>query len=145
MIATILSWIEAHPALTIVLAGLSALTFIGSLLALPLLVARLPVDYFSDPRRHRNPLRQQFPLAYFALRGVKNLLGWVLILSGLLMLILPGQGLLTIIIGLLLSDFPGKFALERRLASTPRILSAINWLRRRGGHPPLSAPSGMDH
>lgn len=136
----ILTWIGGNQALTLELAALSVGTFVGSLLALPFLVARLPVDYFSDPQRHRNRLRQVHPLVYFALRGLKNLLGWALILSGILMLILPGQGLLTILIGLMLSDFPGKFALERRLARTPRILGAINWLRRRGGHQPLRAP-----
>ncbi len=141
MFAAFLTWVESHPALTIGLAVLSVITFIGSLLALPLLVSRLPVDYFTDPRRHRSLLRQRSPLAYVALRVVKNLLGWMLILFGILMLVLPGQGLLTIVIGLILSDFPGKFVLERRIAGNPRILGAFNWLRRRGGHPPLLSPA----
>jgi hypothetical protein len=64
---------------------------------------------------------------------LKNVLGWVLIL--------PGQGLVTILIGLVLSDFPAKFALERRLACTPAIFNALTWLRGRAGHPPLRAPS----
>ena len=140
MLDGILSCIESHRALTIGLVGLSFATFVASLLILPFLVSRLPVDYFSDPRRHRNRLRQEHPLVYFMLRGFKNLLGWALLLSGILMLVLPGQGLLTIIIGLILSDFPGKFALERRLASTPKILGAINWMRRRRGLLPLLAP-----
>ncbi|MBK5966922.1 hypothetical protein CCR95_23335 [Thiocystis minor] len=140
MLDGLLIWIESHPALIIGVAGLSVATFAGSLLALPFLVSRLPVDYFSDPRRHRNRLGQDRPLVYFILRGFKNVLGWALILSGILMLVLPGQGLLTIIIGLILSDFPGKFTLERRLASRPRILGAINWLRRLRGHHPLLAP-----
>ena len=140
MLDAILTWIEGHPGLSLGLAGLSVVTFVGSLLALPVLVARLPVDYFTDPRRHRNRLRQDRPLFYVALRGLKNLVGWALILSGILMLVLPGQGLLTILIGLILIDFPGKYALERRLASNPRILGAINWLRRRSGRDPLLAP-----
>lgn len=135
------AWIAGHQALTLWLAGLSIVGCAGSLLILPLLVARLPVDYFSDSWRHRNRLRSRFPLLHYTLTGIENLLGWALILAGILMLILPGQGLLTIVIGLILSDFPGKFALERRLAGNPRILGAINWLRRRTGHRPLLAPS----
>lgn len=140
MIDSTLTWIDAHPGLTVGLAGLSVLTFVGSLLALPFLVARLPEDYFSDTRRHPSRLRRFHPLVYLGLRLLKNLVGWVLILAGLVMLVLPGQGLLTILLGLILSDFPGKFALERRLAANPRILAGINWLRRRGGHPPLRPP-----
>ncbi|NCA69559.1 MAG: hypothetical protein EOM91_05515 [Sphingobacteriia bacterium] len=133
-------WIETHQALLLSLAGLSVLLFVGSLIALPFLLARIPEDYFIDQRRHVARLRRLHPLVYLALRLVKNLVGWILVLAGLVMLVLPGQGILTILMGLVLCDFPGKFALERRLASNPRILSAINWIRSRGGHPPLIAP-----
>jgi hypothetical protein len=53
------------------------------------------------------------------------------------MLILPGQGLFTIIIGLMLSNYPGKYALEKKLISTPSILKSINWLRKKSNKPPL--------
>lgn len=76
----------------------------------------------------------------FSLRLLKNLVGWVLILAGILMVLLPGQGVITIIMGLVLSDFPGKYKLERRLAGNHRVLSGINWIRRRSGHPPLAPP-----
>ncbi len=141
MIDGVMIWIGMHQALSLWLAGLSAAIFVVSLLSLPFLAARIPEDYFSDARRHRSHFRGLHPLAYLALRVFKNLLGWLLILSGLFMLVLPGQGLLTILMGLLLSDFPGKFTLERRLASNPRVLGAINWLRARSGQPPLRAPS----
>ena len=40
--------------------------------------------------------------------------GWLLlILGGILMLVLPGQGLFTIIIGLMLSNYPGKYSIEK--------------------------------
>lgn len=137
------SWIEGHQAFLVGMAGLSFIMFVGSLLALPMLLARIPEDYFVDPRRHAVRLRHLHPVVYISLRLVKNLIGWMLVLAGLLMLVLPGQGILTILMGLILSDFPGKFALERRLASNPRILGAINWIRRRGGHPPLRPPRLM--
>jgi hypothetical protein len=135
-----LGWLEPYQGWLMALAGLSVLMFIGSLLALPMLVARIPPDYFRDPKRHVAGLKRLHPLVYLGLRILKNLVGWMLLLAGLLMLVLPGQGILTIIVGLVLSDFPGKFALERRLASNERILSGINWIRQRGGHPPLLPP-----
>ena len=143
MFDALLSWIESHQALTLLLAGASVLTFIGSILALPVLVAAMPEDYFVDARRHQSRLRRFHPLIYLSLRLLKNGLGWLLVLCGIAMLVLPGQGLLTILVGLVLSDFPGKFALERRLAMNPRIMAAFNWLRRRTGRPPLQVPAPL--
>ena len=144
MIDTIWSWAASNEWLLAGLALASVAMFIGSLLALPFLVARLPTDYFADPRRHTSRLHRLHPLVYLAVLVLKNLLGWVLVLAGIAMLVLPGQGLVTILIGLVLSDFPGKFALERRLACTPAIFNALNWLRGRAGHPPLQAPLDRD-
>jgi len=140
MLDALLSWIETHQALTLLLAGVSVLTFVGSILALPVLVAAMPEDYFLDAERHQERLRRLHPLIYLALRILKNVLGWLLVLCGIAMLVLPGQGLLTILVGLVLSDFPGKFALERRLAGHARVMAAFNWLRRRVGRPPLRTP-----
>jgi hypothetical protein len=58
------------------------------------------------------------------------------------MLLTPGQGLLTLLAGLLLMDFPGKYAMQRRLIEHPPILRAINRLRARHGHPPLRPRCG---
>ncbi|MFO8032450.1 MAG: PGPGW domain-containing protein [Desulfohalobiaceae bacterium] len=71
---------------------------------------------------------------------LKNLLGIVLVLAGLAMLVLPGQGLLSIILGLALTNFPGKFKLQRRLVGYPSVLNSLNWLRRRFGRPSFLAP-----
>jgi hypothetical protein len=136
-----MTWIEAHQGLLFSLAGLSIFVFIGSLVSLPFLLARIPEDYFIDPRRHQSRFKHLHPALYLSIWVVKNLIGWVLVLAGLAMLVLPGQGILTILMGLVLSDFPGKFALERRLACNRRIFDGINWLRRRGGHPPLRSPA----
>ena len=53
------------------------------------------------------------------------------------MLVLPGQGLLTLLVGFLLVDAPGKYRLERWLVSRKAVLRPINWLRRRKGRQPL--------
>jgi len=64
----------------------------------------------------------------------------VLVLLGVIMLVTPGQGLLTLLIGLLLLNFPGKYRLERWLVLRPGVLRGLNWLRRRHGEPPFEAP-----
>jgi hypothetical protein len=62
---------------------------------------------------------------------LKNALGVVLLLGGIVMLFLPGQGLLTMFLGIVLMDFPGKFRLERYLISRGPVLKSINWIRRK--------------
>ena len=62
----------------------------------------------------------------------------------MVMLVVPGQGLLTILIGVMLTDFPGKYALERRLISQPSIFNAINWIRDKAGKEPLKRPGADD-
>ena len=68
---------------------------------------------------------------------VKNIIGYTLILGGILMLVLPGQGLFTILMGLILSNYPGKYTIEKRIISIPSILKTINWLRKKSNKPPL--------
>jgi len=65
--------------------------------------------------------------------GLKKLLGLVFLLGGLAMLVLPGRVLLTLLVALVLLDFPGKYRLEKRLVRSPRVVSGINWLRRPTG------------
>ena len=67
----------------------------------------------------------------------KNLIGYSLILGGIMMLFLPGQGLFTIFIGLMLSNYPGKYYIEKRFIAIPSVLRSINWLRSRSNKPPL--------
>ncbi|NEX19059.1 hypothetical protein G3480_01815 [Thiorhodococcus mannitoliphagus] len=141
MIDAILTWAEHYEHILLWLGVLSLLLCILSILALPFLAALIPEDYFAEPTRHRTPLRRYHPLVYMTIKVIKNIIGWLLIIAGILMLVLPGQGLLTILMGLVLSDFPGKFALERRIAGSAKIMSGINWLRGRAGRPPLQAPA----
>ena len=133
-------WINENGALLGWLGLASLITFIASLIIIPILIARIPSDYFSDRQRHVSRSQRLHPFLFAALIAIKNLLGVVLILGGILMLVLPGQGLLTILIGVTLTDFPGKYAMERRLVSQPSIFNAINWIRAKAGKEPLARP-----
>ena len=56
------------------------------------------------------------------------------------MLFTPGQGLLSIVVGLMLLTIPGKREFIRRIVSRPKVLGALNLLRARFNHPPLLMP-----
>ena len=125
---------------TEVLIGLSVfsvITFLGSLIVIPIILVKLPPHYFDDryPRKwweHHHPLLRSLWLT------VKNAGGFVLIMAGIVMLFLPGQGILTILVGVSLMDIPGKRYLERRLISRPMVLRTINKLRENFNKPPLA-------
>jgi hypothetical protein len=133
----LLAWLRGNEVLLAWLAGASVVTFVGSLIAVPWLVVRIPADYFVRGEHRRLPWADRHPLARALLHVGKNLAGCLFIVAGIAMLVLPGQGVLTIVIGVLLLDFPGKHELERRIVARPAILRSINWLRQRGGSPPL--------
>jgi archaellum biogenesis protein FlaJ (TadC family) len=117
--------------------ALSALFFITSLLSLPWLVALIPEDYFLHKKRQHTQWKTTHPLARFLVIFAKNFLGYILLFGGILMLFLPGQGILTLVMGLLLIDYPGKFELEKKIAKTPRVFKGLNWLRAKANKPPL--------
>lgn len=121
--------------------GLSLLGVAAAVVGVPWVVARLPSDYFNQPQRA--VWREWGGEPWFALLlgGIKNLVGALLVLLGLIMLVTPGQGLLTLLVGLLLMNFPGKYRLERWLVGRRGVLAALNWLRRRGGHLPFEPPT----
>jgi hypothetical protein len=123
-------------AITLVSVGLSLGTlFLGSWA-----VRRLPVDYLERSAAAPPPRG----LARWG-QVLRNVVGIFLLLVGVLMLVLPGQGLLTILAALSLLDFPGKRKLEHRLLSLPRVLAAANHLRRRAGRLPLHVPDLSRH
>ncbi|MGB6018680.1 MAG: PGPGW domain-containing protein [Sulfurimonadaceae bacterium] len=118
--------------------GLSSLiVFIASIFFLPWLVTQIPSDYFSHDRREHPKWMLLHPVLRYMILILKNVSGFVLLLAGIAMLVLPGQGLLSMLMGLMLMDYPGKFQLERKIVSQPKLLQLINWLRRKQKHPPL--------
>ena len=124
------------PDLLIPLTFASLVGFIGSLFLIPVILVRLPEDFFDD-RRPRTWMQDHHPVLRLLGHLVKNVVGVVFVLAGFAMLFLPGQGLLTMLIGVSMLDFPGKRRLERRLVGQPSVLGAINKLREKFKKPPL--------
>jgi len=140
----ILTWMREYQGLLEWLAGMSLLMFVVTLVALPLVIIFLPEDYFVRDRR--DPARQtrRHPAVWLTLTILKNALGVVLFVAGLVMVALPGQGLLTMLIGVTLVNFPGKFALERRIVSRPSVANTLNRIREKAGRTRLELPQKKD-
>ena len=117
------------------LGTLSFTIFIFSLLTIKWLVALIPSDYFI--KKNNSEFRSNYPIFWLVSIIIKNLVGYTLIVGGILMLVLPGQGLFTIFVGLMLSNYPGKFYIERKFIAIPSILRAINLLRKKSNTPSI--------
>jgi hypothetical protein len=128
-----LTWTE-------VLLGLTAfvLASIGGMAVVSLLLVRLPATYFCDTCP-RDFMLDRHPVVRWTGRILKNLLGVLVVMLGIILAMpgVPGPGILTMLIGVMLLEFPGKRRLERRLVSRPKVLETINRLRRRHGKLPL--------
>lgn len=133
---------EFIPALTMRNVLIGALIFLGTFLLnlaiVSLILVKLPANHFSKLNKKKfgsgSRLTVRVPLIL-----AKNILGGFLVALGIVLSLpgVPGQGLLTILLGLMLLDFPGKDRLEQKLLSRPSIVNAINRLRRRFGKQPL--------
>jgi len=144
LLTSISDWLSGHQDLLTWLTIGSAFTFIASLLTLPWLVSLIPEDYFLPKHREPSQWKEAHPVVRFLLLVTKNIFGFILLCGGILMLFLPGQGILTIAMGLLLMDYPGKFHIERKLVSTPGVLKGLNWLRAKRHKAPLHTDSKTD-
>lgn len=120
--------------------AVALVSFFGTIALTGAVLVRLPPDFLTNtsPRRpDRKNLRARAGLL------LRHLLGVLLILLGLVLMLpgVPGQGLLTVVAGLFISELPGTNRLLRRILRGPRVLSAVNKLRARYKHPPLDEPS----
>lgn len=114
------------------------ITFGVSLAIVSFILIKIPPDYFHKDHP-REFLSDRSPFIR-ALAGFgKNVLGVLLVVLGIVMSVpgVPGQGILTILLGIMLLDFPRKRDLEYKLVSRPPVLKAINKLRQRFGKPGL--------
>src|SRR3954470_8496691 len=103
----------------------SVVAVVATAVIVPVVIARMPADYFvrTGGERRGNPV----------LVVLKNIVGVLLVLLGIAMLVLPAQGIITALLALGLVDFPGRRRFELKVMSRPSVLKAVNALRRRAG------------
>ena len=114
------------------------LTFTVSLAGVTIILIKIPPNYFREDYP-RDLWRDRHKAIRLVGMIGKNLLGAILVVLGIIMSLpgVPGQGVLTILLGVMLLDFPGKRQLEYRLISRPSVLRAVNKVRERFGKPAL--------
>ncbi len=120
------------PLLLATLSALSLLTLLISLLALPWLVSKLPVDFF---RTYAAPKPET--VAARLRHYCRNFAATLLLIAGIAMLVMPGQGLLCIFLALALGDLPGKHRMMQALIAMPALENLLNWIREKRGKPPF--------
>ena len=121
---------------------IGALIFVGTffinLAIVSFILVKIPANHFSKSRKTKFWSGPR-PLLHAAGVVGKNIGGLLLVAVGIVLSLpgVPGQGLLTVLLGIMLLDFPGKHRLEQKLLSRPSIVNAINRLRARFDKPPL--------
>jgi hypothetical protein len=142
MVASLLDWLGRHQQIAWWSAGISLAVFFCTLAAIPFVVARMPANYFVERNPPPDSWRSRHRAVRVTFRVLKDLLGLILILAGLVLAVplVPGQGILTILIGISLLDFPGKRNLELKLIRIRTVRRTINWIRARAQRPPLQLP-----
>jgi hypothetical protein len=120
---------------------LSIIASVGGVVVVGIVLVKLPPGYFGDSAV-RQPLPNTHPFVRWTVVVFKNLLGAALVMLGLIMSVpgIPGPGIMTIMIGLMLLDFAEKRRWARWVFSRPPLLRAINSLRWRYGKPPFVIP-----
>lgn len=124
-LARVLSW-----------AAVFVISMVVSLVIVGVVMVKIPENYFSPDYQHDFLPNSSWLTRWGAVVG-KNIAGLILVIAGVVMLVGPGQGILTILIGLILMDIPGKRPLEARLIKRPVILAAVNNFRAKYNKPPL--------
>ena len=127
------------------LAGLSFLTFVASLGIAFAFVLYMPTDYLTpqsgSPEHRTKTTKLARPRwASLILVVLRNFIGLLCLVAGIIMLVTPGQGLLFILIGLALSDLPGKKRLMSLVLARPKVINSLNRIRVRHGKQPLLDP-----
>jgi hypothetical protein len=128
------SLLAGWPTLLVTGLGVAIVTFLLGVV----LVVKLPEDYFVRTPS-RTPVTGARRIGRALVRVARNVLGLVVLVAGFVMALplVPGPGLLVLLVGLGLVDFPGKHALERKLLGEPHVLRSVNRMRARFGRPPL--------
>jgi len=138
MLQRVIDWVQDNPWFAAAATVGSIITLLATGAAAVWALGRLPPDHLTHTGRGRR-FEWASPPGRLALIAGKNIVGWLLILAGLAMLALPGQGLLTMIVGLVLVDLPGKRRVERAILCREGVLQRVNAVRRRMGRPPLES------
>ena len=112
----------------------SFVVFVSSLLLTPFLLGKIPQDYFVHTNQQKVEIKH---LGHLIIVISRTIVGFVLLIAGIIMLVTPGQGIISILLGLFLIEFPGKRKLELKLINHEPTFKALNWLRGKANKDPF--------
>jgi hypothetical protein len=138
MMTSIVEWIEGH---AVVLTSCGVALSLLSIVAVFAMVMMLRPDHFTRPDSPE-AFSRRHPALRLLIRIVKNFVGAILFVLGVIMAVpmVPGPGVVFIVLGISLTDMPGKRALKRYIIRQPLVLLPINTLRAKWRRPPLQVP-----
>lgn len=134
------TWIDSHKSVLVYTGLFSFIMLVLAAVSVPFIINMLSEDYFLKKKRRSSLKTVSEYLIFFSTAVLRNSIGLFLLISGFLMLFIPGQGLLTIFISLLFIDFPGKWKLQKKIVRNYKIHYVLNWIRRKGGKPDFKFP-----
>jgi len=134
LLSTVQQYVSTDTLVTLTV--ISLVFFVGSLVAIPYILVWIPANYF-DIRVPRHWMENHHPILRMIGHIVKNAIGAIFLFAGFLMLFLPGQGILTMLIGVSMLDFPGKRKIEAKMIGQRTVLGVVNGMREKFGKPPL--------
>ena len=112
--------------------------YLAAIALVPWMITRLPSDYFSKEERENHLFKDYSPFIRSVFIILKNVIGGILVLAGISMLFLPGQGLLTIVAGMFFIDFPYKYKFEKWIIKQPVVFKMFNAIREKAHKTPFT-------
>ena len=134
MLADLFEYFHQYEELLILVSLISAVMFVLTLLLTPYLLGLIASDYFTMENPHKLEIKH---IGHVIAVIIKSVIGLVLLLAGIIMLVTPGQGVISILLGLFLMEFPGKRKLELKIINHDPTFKTLNWLREKAGKPPF--------
>ena len=111
------------PTVATILTIVSIVSLVAGVILTPWIVSRLARDFFLPTHQHSS----------IATTVVRNIFGYLLLLLGVVMLVTPGQGLVTILLALAVVDFPYKHRVLEEIVARPSIRRTLNRWRQKFG------------
>lgn len=139
-VSELLHFLEQNETLLAWSGGVVVVVSLGTIVLTPLLMVRIPPDYFSRPASQEVSQSLFTKMLRFLFLLARNVVGLMLLCIGVILLFLPGQGVLTIFAAVVVMDFPGKRRLESWIVSRKPVWSVVSALRKKCHRPQLIPP-----
>ena len=134
MLESLIGYANQYEELLVMVGLISAVVFVLTLLLTPYLLGLIASDYFTMKNPHKLEIKH---IGHVITVIIKSVIGLVLLLAGIIMLVTPGQGVISILLGLFLMEFPGKRKLELKIINHDPTFKTLNWLREKASKPPF--------